>query len=88
MSNTTTTGIVRRIDDLGRIVIPKEIRQTMRINEGDPLEIAYGSERQLILTKYHEKTLADRINQIATELKNDKEWAANLLRYIATEIKD
>ena len=33
------TGIVRRIDDLGRVVIPKEIRRTMRIREGDPLEI-------------------------------------------------
>ncbi len=34
------TGIVRRIDDLGRVVIPKEIRRTMRIREGDPLQIA------------------------------------------------
>ena len=34
------TGIVRRIDDLGRVVIPKEIRRTMRIREGDPLEIS------------------------------------------------
>ena len=33
------TGIVRRIDDLGRVVIPKEIRRTMRIREGDPLEM-------------------------------------------------
>jgi stage V sporulation protein T len=33
------TGIVRRIDDLGRIVVPKEIRRTLRIREGDPLEI-------------------------------------------------
>ena len=33
------TGIVRRIDDLGRVVIPKEIRRTMRIREGDPLQI-------------------------------------------------
>ena len=35
------TGIVRRIDDLGRVVIPKEIRRTMRIREGDPLEITW-----------------------------------------------
>ena len=33
------TGIVRRIDDLGRVVVPKEIRRTLRIREGDPLEI-------------------------------------------------
>ena len=37
------TGIVRRIDDLGRVVIPKEIRRTMRIREGDPLEIINSS---------------------------------------------
>ena len=37
------TGIVRRIDDLGRVVIPKEIRRTMRIREGDPLEIYTGT---------------------------------------------
>ena len=37
--NMKATGIVRRIDDLGRVVIPKEIRRTMRIREGDPLEI-------------------------------------------------
>lgn len=45
------TGIVRRIDDLGRVVIPKEIRRTMRINNGDPLEI-YTSENQVIFQKY------------------------------------
>ena len=38
------TGIVRRIDDLGRVVIPKEIRRTMRIREGDPLEIYTNSD--------------------------------------------
>ena len=42
------TGIVRRIDDLGRVVIPKEIRRTMRIREGDPLEI-YTSMAKLFL---------------------------------------
>lgn len=46
------TGIVRRIDDLGRIVIPKEIRKTMHINEGDPLEIYTQSEGEIILKKY------------------------------------
>ena len=42
------TGIVRRIDDLGRVVIPKEIRQTLRIREGDPLEIFTDGEVILI----------------------------------------
>jgi AbrB family transcriptional regulator (stage V sporulation protein T) len=46
------TGIVRRIDDLGRVVIPKEIRRTMRIREGDPLEIFTDREGEVILKKY------------------------------------
>ena len=46
------TGIVRRIDDLGRVVIPKEIRRTMRIREGTPLEIFTDREGQIILKKY------------------------------------
>ena len=46
------TGIVRRIDDLGRIVIPKEIRRTMRIREGDPLEIYTASDGEVIFKKY------------------------------------
>ena len=46
------TGIVRRIDDLGRIVIPKEIRRTMRIREGDPLEIYTSREGEVIFKKY------------------------------------
>ena len=46
------TGIVRRIDDLGRVVIPKEIRRTMRIREGDPLEIYTDAEGEVIFKKY------------------------------------
>ncbi len=46
------TGIVRRIDDLGRIVIPKEIRRTLRIREGDPLEIYTDSNGEVIFKKY------------------------------------
>lgn len=46
------TGIVRRIDDLGRVVIPKEIRRTMRIREGDPLEIYTDSNGEVIFKKY------------------------------------
>lgn len=46
------TGIVRRIDDLGRVVIPKEIRRTLRIKEGDPLEIFTDREGGIILKKY------------------------------------
>ena len=46
------TGIVRRIDDLGRVVIPKEIRRTLRVREGEPLEIFTDREGQIILKKY------------------------------------
>ena len=46
------TGIVRRIDDLGRVVIPKEIRRNLRIREGDPLEIFTDREGEVILKKY------------------------------------
>ena len=46
------TGVVRRIDDLGRIVIPKEIRKTLRIKEGSPLEIFTEKEGDIILRKY------------------------------------
>ena len=46
------TGIVRRIDDLGRVVIPKEIRRTMRIREGDPLEIYTDIDGEVIFKKY------------------------------------
>ena len=46
------TGVVRRIDDLGRVVIPKEIRKTLRIKEGDPLEIFTEKDGGIILRKY------------------------------------
>ena len=46
------TGIVRRIDDLGRIVVPKEIRRTLRLREGTPLEIFTDREGEIILKKY------------------------------------
>ena len=46
------TGIVRRIDELGRVVIPKEIRRTLRIREGDPLEIYTDRDDEVILKKY------------------------------------
>lgn len=46
------TGIVRRIDELGRVVIPKEIRRTMRIREGESLEIFTNREGEIVLKKY------------------------------------
>lgn len=58
------TGIVRRIDDLGRVVIPKEIRRTLRIREGDPLEIFTDKEGKIILKKY---SPIGELNEFATE---------------------
>ena len=59
------TGIVRRIDDLGRVVIPKEIRRTLRIREGDPLEIYTDKEGGVILRKYSQM---GGVSDIATQL--------------------
>ena len=53
------TGIVRRIDDLGRVVIPKEIRRTMRIREGDPLELYINADDSVIFKKYSPVIEAD-----------------------------
>jgi stage V sporulation protein T len=47
------TGIIRRIDDLGRVVIPKEVRRNLRIKEGDPLEIFYTKEGEVVFKKYN-----------------------------------
>ncbi len=58
------TGIVRRIDDLGRVVIPKEIRRTMRIREGDPLEIYTDREGEVIFKKY---SPIGELNSFATQ---------------------
>ena len=53
------TGIVRRIDDLGRVVIPKEIRRTLRIREGDPLQITLTHEHGFIMAI---KDIAERLH--------------------------
>ena len=59
------TGIVRRIDDLGRVVIPKEIRRTMRIREGDPLEIYTDKDGEVIFKKY---SLMGGLSDFATQM--------------------
>ena len=59
------TGIVRRIDDLGRVVIPKEIRRTMRLREGDFLEIYTNTDDEIIFKKY---SLVDEPSDGADEL--------------------
>lgn len=61
------TGIIRRIDDLGRVVIPKEIRRTMGLREGDPLELYVGEEGELILRSYHSEA-SDKLRAIAENI--------------------
>jgi AbrB family transcriptional regulator (stage V sporulation protein T) len=77
------TGIVRRVDDLGRVVIPKEIRRTMRIRDGEPLEIYTSREGEVIFKKYsplgefanHAESFADAISKAAgmTVTINDRD---------------
>lgn len=65
-----STGVIRRIDDLGRIVIPKEIRKNLRIKEGDNLEI-YISSEDLVLKKYsYLKRITDLAQELADTLSN------------------
>ena len=64
------TGIVRRIDELGRVVIPKEIRRTLRIKEGDPLEI-FTDRDELMLKKYSPIATLDRFSKATARSLND-----------------
>ena len=68
------TGIVRRIDDLGRVVIPKEIRRVLRIREGDPLEIYTNNSGEVILKKY------SPINELSHYAS---EYAENMRKFFA-----
>lgn len=63
------TGIVRRIDDLGRVVIPKEIRRTMRIREGEPLEIFIEGEDTVCFRKY-KINLSDEVEHLRDRIEN------------------
>ena len=64
------TGIVRRIDELGRVVIPKEIRRTLRIKEGDPLEI-FTDRDELMLKKYSPIATLERFSKATARSLND-----------------
>ena len=74
------TGIVRRIDDLGRVVIPKEIRRTLRIREGDPLEIFTDREGEVILKKY---SPIGELNEFASEFCESLYEATNYTAIIS-----
>lgn len=61
------TGVVRRIDELGRIVIPKEIRKTLRIREGENLEIFLDNESNIVLKKY---SVVNKLSDLASQITN------------------
>lgn len=68
---TKCTGIVRRIDDLGRVVIPKEIRRTMKIREGDPLIIST-TENGVLFEKYDiNADITDALKQVIDNFEDD-----------------
>lgn len=62
------TSIVRRVDDLGRVVIPKEIRRTRRIREGDPLEIFLGQGGEIIFKKYSPPSLQQQLDDLLDDI--------------------
>ena len=69
------TGVVRRIDDLGRVVIPKEIRKTLRIKEGDPLEIFTDKDTVIAVSggakkEYLEQSISDELEKILEDKEN------------------
>jgi AbrB family transcriptional regulator (stage V sporulation protein T) len=85
-----STGIVRRIDDLGRVVIPKEIRHTLRIKEGDPLEL-YVSDGAVCFKKYSPVAVLDDIAKEYAEVLGETSNCIVLIcdtdRFIATSLK-
>ena len=91
------TGIVRRIDDLGRIVIPKEIRRTCHVREGDPMGIYLGENGEIILTKYDTEPEITALRTAATKLAGTIQgeceraaftaWTEKAIERIAEELR-
>lgn len=78
--NMKATGIVRKIDELGRVVVPKEIRRTLRIREGEPMEIFLGREGEIVLKKY---SRLDELSMYAVELAESMAQTTNHLILIS-----
>ena len=80
------TGIVRRVDDLGRVVIPKEIRRSMGIKEGEPLEIFL--ENDAVIFRRYCYNLVDEVERVAKLIEcncnADRETMANISRMLST----
>ena len=75
------TGIIRRVDDLGRVVIPREIRRTMGIREGEPLEI-YTEGRDTVCFRKYETNLTSEVDHLRDQIENfcdlDRETQARI----------
>ena len=66
------TGIVRRIDDLGRVVIPREIRKNLGIKEGDPLEIFVDPVQRMVCFQKYNTTVDDTLEETIRKIENDE----------------
>ena len=80
------TGIVRRVDDLGRVVIPKDIRRSMGIKEGEPLEIYL--ENDAVIFRRYSYNLVDEVKRVAELIEcncnADRETMADISRMLST----
>ena len=82
------TGIIRRIDDLGRVVIPKEIRRTFKINEGDPLEIHINNDMVCYKKYIPETNYIDSINSIIETLSDDADIHYSTKNMLDTKLRE
>lgn len=81
------TGIVRRMDDLGRVVIPREVRKNLRMEWGEPLEI-FTDEDCVIFKKYHITPIRDEIEDLKNHLQDYYECNENFTQKQINEFKN
>lgn len=80
------SGFVNRVDDLGRILLPKEIRRVLKIHTGDSLEISLNSENNIVINKYKEPELKDKLIEAFAEWDStEQQKFLNELKEIYTE---
>lgn len=81
------TGIIRRVDDLGRVVIPKEIRRTLRIREGEPLEI-FTEGRDAVCFRKYETNLCGEVDHLKHQIETYCDLSYETQARIATLLKE
>jgi AbrB family looped-hinge helix DNA binding protein len=80
------SGFINRVDDLGRVVIPKEIRRVLKIHTGDKLEISLNSEDKIVINKYKEPELKDKLIEAFADWDiTEQQKFLNELKEIYTE---